>query len=115
MGYAGKVKKPLADIAIIDQSTINAIVAAIPPGSGTYTHPLSHPATMITEDTNHNFITATEKGNIHASGSDNQDLSGKVDKVSGKGLSANDYTDEEKNKLAGITGGLTQQQILRLC
>lgn len=29
-------------------------------------------------------------------------LSGKVDKVSGKGLSTNDYTDAEKTKLAGI-------------
>lgn len=29
----------------------------------------------------------------------------KVDKVSGKGLSANDYTTAEKNKLAGITAG----------
>ena len=29
-------------------------------------------------------------------------LGGKVDKVSGKGLSANDYTDEEKAKLAGL-------------
>ena len=29
-------------------------------------------------------------------------LETKVDKVSGKGLSANDYTDQEKNKLAGI-------------
>lgn len=31
-----------------------------------------------------------------------QDISGKVDKVSGKGLSTNDYTTTEKNKLAGI-------------
>ena len=30
------------------------------------------------------------------------DISGKVDKVSGKGLSTNDYTTAEKNKLAGI-------------
>ena len=29
----------------------------------------------------------------------------KVDKVSGKGLSTNDYTDEEKNKLASIANG----------
>ncbi|MEK3717698.1 phage tail-collar fiber domain-containing protein [Paenibacillus sp. FSL R7-0333] len=29
----------------------------------------------------------------------------KVDKVSGKGLSANDYTTVEKNKLAGVTAG----------
>ena len=32
----------------------------------------------------------------------NIDISGKVDKVNGKGLSTNDYTTTEKNKLAGI-------------
>jgi len=35
----------------------------------------------------------------------NVDLSGKVDKVSGKGLSTNDYTASEKTKLAGIETG----------
>ena len=33
------------------------------------------------------------------------DLSGKVDKVAGKGLSTNDYTTAEKTKLAGIVAG----------
>lgn len=33
------------------------------------------------------------------------DLSGKVDKVAGKGLSTNDYTTAEKTKLAGIANG----------
>lgn len=33
------------------------------------------------------------------------ELDNKVDKVTGKGLSTNDYTDEEKEKLAGITAG----------
>ncbi len=33
------------------------------------------------------------------------DLSGKVDKVTGKGLSTNDYTTAEKTKLAGIAAG----------
>lgn len=33
---------------------------------------------------------------------EHQDISGKVDKVGGKGLSTNDYTTEEKNKLAGL-------------
>ena len=33
------------------------------------------------------------------------DLSGKVDKVAGKGLSTNDYTTAEKNKLADIAEG----------
>lgn len=35
----------------------------------------------------------------------NTAISGKVDKVSGKGLSTNDFTTEEKNKLAGIAAG----------
>ena len=34
-----------------------------------------------------------------------QDISGKVDKVEGKGLSTNDYTTTEKNKLGGIETG----------
>ena len=33
------------------------------------------------------------------------ELAKKVDKVSGKGLSTNDYTDAEKNKVAGIAAG----------
>lgn len=33
------------------------------------------------------------------------DLDGKVDKVTGKGLSTNDYTTTEKNKLSGIASG----------
>ena len=33
------------------------------------------------------------------------DLNGKVDKVDGKGLSTNDYTTAEKNKLSGVTSG----------
>ena len=34
-----------------------------------------------------------------------QDISGKVDKVTGKGLSTNDFTTAQKNKLAGIDTG----------
>jgi hypothetical protein len=34
-----------------------------------------------------------------------EQVDNKVDKVSGKGLSTNDYTDAEKNKLAGIEAG----------
>lgn len=40
-----------------------------------------------------------------------QDISGKVDKVSGKGLSTNDYTTAEKNKLAGIESGAEENVI----
>ena len=47
------------------------------------------------------YITETElnsKGYL----TQHQDISGKVDKVDGKGLSTNDYTTAEKNKLEGI-------------
>lgn len=41
-------------------------------------------------------------GAVEHVGSTKVDLSGKVDKVEGKGLSSNDFTDEEKAKLAGL-------------
>lgn len=47
------------------------------------------------------YITETElngKGYL----TEHQDISGKVDKISGKGLSTNDYTTAEKTKLTGI-------------
>lgn len=36
------------------------------------------------------------------------ELAKKVDKVTGKGLSTNDYTTDEKNKLSGIASGATK-------
>lgn len=44
-------------------------------------------------------------GDTSTIGSIDNKLEGKVDKVSGKGLSANDYTTEEKNKLSNIEDG----------
>lgn len=62
-----------------------------PTANGTATTFIS----SISQDAN-GVITAT-KATI--------DISNKVDKVDGKGLSTNDYTTEEKNKLAGIASG----------
>lgn len=47
------------------------------------------------------YVTESE---LNAKGylTEHQDISGKVDKINGKGLSTNDYTTEEKNKLNGI-------------
>ncbi len=42
-------------------------------------------------------------------------LNGKVDKVSGKGLSTNDYTTADKNKLAGIEAGAQVNVIENIC
>ena len=53
------------------------------------------------------YVTETELGSKgYAVASDvTTSLNGKVDKVSGKGLSTNDYTTTEKEKLAGIAAG----------
>ena len=58
-------------------------------------------ATYITQDT----IPKKTSDLINDSGflTSHQDISGKVDKVTGKGLSTNDYTTEEKTKLAGLS------------
>lgn len=47
-----------------------------------------------------------------SNGNVNIDVSGKVDKVSGKGLSTNDYTTAEKEKLAGIDESKLIQKVL---
>lgn len=57
-----------------------------------YIHPSSHPASIITETTSKKFVSDNEKATWN----------NKVDKVSGKGLSTNDYTNAEKSKLSGI-------------
>ncbi len=51
-------------------------------------------------------VAADSNGNV------NIDISGKVDKVSGKGLSTNDYTAEDKKKLDGIDESKLIQKIL---
>ena len=48
------------------------------------------------------YITETELNNKGYL-TQHQDISGKVDKIEGKGLSTNDYTTAEKNKLSGLT------------
>lgn len=100
-----------------------------------YTHPSTHPATMITESATKRFVTDDEKstwnnkqdtiselGSYNVTYTDTDDtqktsvlstlinairtsINNKVDKVSGKQLSSNDYTTTEKNKLSGIEAG----------
>ena len=67
-------------------------LAGIEANANNYTHPSSHPASIITETSEKRFVTDNEKATWN----------NKVDKISGKGLSSNDYTTEEKNKLQGI-------------
>ena len=57
--------------------------------------------TLTLSDGNYNNTLPMEDSTARAG------LQNKVDKVTGKGLSTNDYTDAEKTKLAGIAAGAT--------
>lgn len=57
-----------------------------------YSHPSTHAPSIIVQDSNNRFVSDSEKSTWN----------NKVDKVAGKGLSANDYTSAEKAKLAAI-------------
>lgn len=97
-----------------------------------YIHPVNHPASIITEDSTHRFVTDSEKlnwndkytksevdikiANISSGGSvdlsnyyNKQDvdtqLSNKVDSIVGKQLSTEDYSTEDKQKLNLIEDG----------
>ena len=52
-----------------------------------------------------------ENGLLYYHGKVKQLLNGKVDTVSGKGLSTNDFTTEEKTKLSGIEAGADENVI----
>jgi hypothetical protein len=94
--YASRDPKLLSELGIIDQDLINSIVSEIPTSIG------GLQIADVKSDPDINSVIRDS----HASGSDNQDLNGKVDKETGKGLSTNDYTTEEKQKLSGLGSGL---------
>ena len=50
-------------------------------------------------------IVASDISDVYSKTEADNIASGKVDKVTGKGLSTNDYTTTEKNKLSGIASG----------
>ena len=71
-------------------------------------------ADKVANATNGNFAGLDANGNLVDSGkkasdflTEHQDISGKVDKEAGKGLSTNDYTDEEKLKNANNASAIS--------
>ena len=49
------------------------------------------------------ILATVDVGEFYKKNETDEKLSGKVDKIPGKGLSTNDYTDEEKEKLKGLS------------
>lgn len=71
-------------------------------------------ADKVANATNGNFAGLDANGNLVDSGkkasdflTEHQDISGKVEKEAGKGLSTNDYTDEEKLKNANNASAIS--------
>lgn len=63
----------------------------------------------VTESAIDDTTTATNK--VWSSQKTSNEFANKVDKVTGKGLSTNDYTTNEKNKLSGIESGAEENDI----
>nr|DAZ28446.1 MAG TPA: Head fiber protein [Caudoviricetes sp.] len=85
--------KPIEHFTTEEKTKLSGIAA----NANNYVHPSTHPANMIVEDTTHRFITDVQRDTWNA----------KVDKQAGKGLSTNDYTTTEKNKLAAFGAAST--------
>jgi len=72
-------------------------------GQGSFTE--TDPIYSNSQASNITSTDITNLSNLSGINSGDQDLSGKVDRVSGKELSTNDYTDTDKTKLTGIETG----------
>ena len=70
-------------------------LAGIAAGANNYQHPASHPATMISEDATHRFVTDTEKSA----------WSGKADKATASASAAGLMSAADKQKLDGVAAG----------
>lgn len=86
--YVVRLPKLSADDEFVTKNTLQDGISASELTNGTYT--VSLPNNLTKNDT---FVVQSVQNEIN---------NNKVDKVSGKGLSTNDYTTTEKNKLAGI-------------
>lgn len=88
--YDGSEAKTISGLAT--ETYVNNKVAAMVDSAPETLNTLNELAAALGDDPNFATTIANQIGN-------------KVDRVSGKGLSANDYTTTEKNKLAGIAEG----------
>jgi hypothetical protein len=113
-GLAGKVDKVTGkELSSNDYSTAEKNKLAAITGTNTGDQDLSGFATTAALAGKANTADVTTALATKATASDvTSGLAGKVDKVTGKELSSNDYSTAEKNKLAAITGTNTGDQDL---
>ena len=94
-------------ITFSDSTTTTFTVTNGQNGSGSVADVLQNGVSVLDGDTARVTVPTKTSDLTNDSGflTQHQDISGKVDKVTGKGLSTNDYTTAEKDKLAGIAAG----------
>lgn len=73
-------------------------------GLENYLHPLTHDASIIIQDSNNRMVTDVKISEWDSKSNSNHFHDTYVEKVSGKNLSANDFTDEYKAKVDGLEG-----------
>lgn len=95
------IETEVADLTVAAEDLAATVVNVRNALQGSATTVLSQQATITADIATVNAGIATINANLAAIG----EMANKVDKVAGKGLSANDYTDAEKIKLAGLSGG----------
>ena len=95
------IETEVADLTVAAEDLAATVVNVRNALQGSATTVLSQQATITTDIATVNAGIATITANLAAIG----EMANKVDKVAGKGLSSNDYTDVEKIKLAGLSGG----------
>jgi hypothetical protein len=102
-GYVGTINQWLDSLkgeTGSDATVTKANVEAVLIGQiTTHTHDMTGKVDKIM---NYSLVPDTEIAKIHASGSDNQDLSNLQPKETGKGLSTEDFTTADMSKLDGI-------------
>ncbi len=95
------IETEVADLTVAAEDLAATVVNVRNALQGSAVTVLSQQATIAADIATVNAGIATINANLAAIG----EMANKVDKVSGKGLSTNDYTDAEKTKLAGLSGG----------
>jgi hypothetical protein len=108
---ASRDPRPINEVILIDESFIQAVSQGVDPElieGAVIDYLNNNPGTgegLTIEQIKEDSQIASAIANTHVVMSDNQDLSGLQPKETGKGLSTNDYTTVEKEKLAGIAAG----------
>lgn len=106
-GWNNKAEKTAATpsanglMSAVDKAKLDGVAA----GANNYTHPASHPATMITEDASHRFATDTEKAKWN--------LEYTIEKVTAESGFASTYYLKKGSNKVGASINIPLDQVLK--